>query len=115
MSVKYQGSDSLDALLTLLKSEFDSKPDKKNNIIVNKVLSTTWTDGKQTISVDGVKADSIVDILIGTSATDEQVLQFELLNLQDGGQEEGIITLTYKGTVNTTSIPIVVVVRGNSY
>lgn len=114
MSVKYQGSNSLDALLALLKSEFDSKPDKKDNIIVNKSLSTTWTDGKQTISVNGVKSNSIVDILISSSATDEQISQFELLNLQDGGQAEGTITLTYKGTVNTTDIPIVVVVRGNS-
>lgn len=114
MSVKYQGSNSLDALLALLKSEFDSKPDKKDNIIVNKVLSPTWTDGRQTISVDGVKTDSIVDILISSSATDEQISQFELLNLQDGGQAEGNITLTYKGTVNTATIPIVVVVRGNS-
>lgn len=113
MSIKYQGSSSLNTLLTLLKSKFDSKPDKKDNIIVGKEISSTWTDSKQTISVDGVRSDSIVDILISSSATDEQIAQFSSLGLKDGGQSDGTITLEYTGTINSSLIPITVIIRGN--
>ena len=113
MRVKYQGDDALGALLSLLKSKLDGKADNKDNIVENKTLSTTWSNSKQSVTVAGVKADSIVDVMISPSATEAQLSEFLALQLKDGGQAENTITLECTGTVNTATIPILVVVRGN--
>lgn len=113
MSIKYQGETALDELLALLKQEFDNKPNKKDDVVKKINLSTSWSNKKQSITVAGVAADSIVDVLIDPSATDAQLSQFLALQLKDGGQAQNTITLAYTGTVNTATIPIVVVVRGN--
>lgn len=81
-------------------------------------IGTTW-DGSsapytQTISISGVKANSIVEISLPSSATAAQVTAFQKLNLQDGGQTAGSITLRAFGTKNTISIPVNVVVRSDS-
>lgn len=81
-------------------------------------IGTTW-DGSsapytQTLSISGVKANSIVEISLPSSATAAQVTAFQKLNLQDGGQAAGSITIRAFGTKNTISIPVNVVVRSDS-
>lgn len=81
-------------------------------------IGTTW-DGSsapytQTISISGVKTNSIVEISLPSNATAAQVTAFQKLNLQDGGQTAGSITLRAFGTKNTISIPVNVVVRSDS-
>lgn len=81
-------------------------------------IGTTWTGTSapytQTISISGVKADSIVEISLPSTATASQVQQFQDLNLQDGGQAAGSITLRAFGTKNTVAIPVNVIVRSDS-
>lgn len=78
-------------------------------------IGTTWngsaTPYTQTISIAGVKADSIVEISLSANATADQAKAFQNLCLQDGGQADGSITLRCFGTKNTISIPVNVVIR----
>ncbi len=81
-------------------------------------IGTTWNNTSapytQTISVSGVKADSIVEISLPSTATAAQVAAFLDLNLQDGGQAAGSITLRAFGTKNSIEIPVNVIVRSDS-
>lgn len=81
-------------------------------------IGTVWENSSapytQTISISGVKTNSIVEISLPSSATAAQVAAFQKLNLQDGGQTAGSITLRAFGTKNTISIPVNVVVRSDS-
>lgn len=81
-------------------------------------IGTNWTGTSapytQTISISGVKAGSIVEISLPSSATAAQVAAFLDLSLQDGGQAAGSITLRAFGTKNSISIPINVIVRSDS-
>lgn len=81
-------------------------------------IGTTWDGASapytQTISISGVKVNSIVEISLPSNATAAQVAAFQKLNLQDGGQTAGSITLRAFGTKNTISIPVNVVVRSDS-
>lgn len=69
---------------------------------------------KQTLAISGVKDDSIVEIALPSTATAAQVSAFLDLNLQDGGQTAGSITLRAFGTKNIIPIPINVIVRSDS-
>lgn len=66
---------------------------------------------RQTIFIEGVTADSVVDISLTATATTEQVKAFLNLGLQDGGQGDGYIVLRAFGAVNKITIPINVVIR----
>lgn len=81
-------------------------------------IGTSWTGTSapytQSISISGVKADSIVEISLTSNATSAQVEQFQDLNLQDGGQAAGSVTLRAFGTKNTVAIPVNVIVRSDS-
>lgn len=78
-------------------------------------IGTSWSGSSvpytQTIAIDGVEEESIVEIALRSTATAAQAKAFSALMLQDGGQASGTITLRCFGTKNTTSIPINVVVR----
>ena len=81
-------------------------------------IGTAWTGASapytQTISISGVKADSIVEISLPSTATAAQVEAFQTLNLQDGGQAAGSITLRAFGEINIIEIPVNVIVRSDS-
>lgn len=78
-------------------------------------IGTSWTGSAvpytQTINVSGVAADSIVEVALTSTATATQAAAFSALQLQDGGQQSGKITLRCFGTKNTVSIPINIIVR----
>lgn len=80
-------------------------------------ISTSWSGSAapytQTLNITGVEADSIVEISLPTTVTAAQVKAYQALNLQDGGQAAGTITLRAFGEKNSVSIPINVVVRRN--
>lgn len=109
MSKKYQGSNALNALVQLIHTEFGNRETK----IVSREINTVWSGNKQTIYVEGVTANSTVDIVLGVSATEEQAFQYNALKLKDAGQSTGSITIQYTGDVNTVNIPINVIVRGD--
>lgn len=79
-------------------------------------LSTTWNGSEapytQTFNVNGVTASSEIHVLPALSCTVAQVEQFDALNIKDGGQETGKITLRAYGDLNTSAIPIRFTVRG---
>lgn len=81
-------------------------------------IGTSWNNSSapytQIISISGVKADSIVEISLPSNASAAQVAAFLDLNLQDGGQAAGSITLRAFGTKNSIAIPVNVIVRSDS-
>lgn len=87
------------------------------SIKTSKTITTSWAGSNapytQSISVEGVTATSIVELTLPTTITAAQVAAFQALNVQDGGQSAGIITLRAFGTKNTTAIPITIIVRGD--
>lgn len=78
-------------------------------------ITTAWTGSsipyKQSIAVDGVTANSIVEVSLPSTATVAQVEAYQNLCLQDGGQDDGSITLHCFGTKSTVSIPVNIVIR----
>lgn len=66
---------------------------------------------RQEMRIEGVTADSVVDIALTPTATTEQVKAFQRLNLQGGEQGDGYFFLRAFGTANTIAIPINVVIR----
>lgn len=80
-------------------------------------IGTTWEGTAvpytQQISVAGATATNAVEVKLPTTATMPQIEAFGALNLQDGGQAVGSITLRCWGEKNTISIPIEVIVRGD--
>lgn len=88
---------------------------RKSNIVTDIIISTNWTGDSipytQTIQVNGVLSNSVVEILLPSTATASQVSQFQSLNIQDGGQSNGSITLRAFGMKNTEDIPVTAIVR----
>lgn len=79
-------------------------------------IGTSWSGSSapytQTISCDSLgSASNVIEISLPSSATAQQVEQFNALVLQDGGQTASTFTLRAFGTKNTVEIPITVIVR----
>lgn len=79
-------------------------------------IGTSWIGSSapytQTIPCDSLSsASNVIEISLPSSATAQQVEQFNALVLQDGGQTASTFTLRAFGTKNTVEIPITVIVR----
>ena len=92
--------------------------DKFKAKILDRTISTKWAGSSapytQNITVlgNGVTDTSVIDIVLASTATAEEVAAFGKLNLQGGEQDARTITIRAFGTKNTVSIPIKVIVRG---
>lgn len=88
----------------------------RKSTLTTATIKTTWTGSSapytQKISIEGVDANSVVEISLPSTANAEQVEAFNNLALVDGGQSDGEITLRAFGDKNTTtSIPVNVIIR----
>jgi len=101
--------------LTLDDEAAAPAPDAKY-VVTTATIGTTWTGTAvpytQSLAIGCVRANSIVEISLPATATVEQVEAFQALNLQDGGQADGSITLRAFGDENTIEIPVNVVILG---
>lgn len=92
---------------------------RKSIILSAIILPDKWANTSipytQKINISDVKADSIVEISMPDTATEEEIKQFQYLNLTDGGQGNGYIELKSWGIKNTVDITISVVIRGDFY
>lgn len=99
--------------LTLDEEAEAPAPDAKH-VIAAVTIGTAWTGTAapytQTINLDCVRKNSIVEIALPSTATVDEVKEFQRLNLQDGGQADGSFTLRAFGTKNTIEIPLNVVI-----
>lgn len=104
----------VDGNLTLDSEAVAPDPDAKY-VVTTATIGTTWTGSAapytQTIALACVKANSIVEIALPSTATAEQVEAYQAANLQDGGQAAGSFTLRAFGDKNAVEIPINVIVR----
>lgn len=78
-------------------------------------IGTEWSGTSapytQKFTYIGIGSTSVIEISLPSTATSEQVEQFNALVLQDGGQTANTFTLKAFGTKNTVPIPIGVIVR----
>lgn len=85
--------------------------------LVTVPIGTNWTGEAapytQTIEIEGVKENSVIEIALPSTATAVDVAAFQALSLQDGGQAVGSITLRAFGAINSESIPVNVIIRGD--
>ena len=82
--------------------------------VVQATIGTDWTDTEpptQTLQVEGVTADNIIEITLPATATAAEFKAYRKLNLQDGGQAEGSITLRAFGDLNLIDIPVTITIR----
>lgn len=97
-----------------LDSEAEAPAPDAKYVIAPVTISTIWSGSAapytQTISLECVRANSILEIALPSTATAEEVKAFQLLNLQDGGQTAGSFTLRAFGTKNAIEIPVNVVI-----
>ena len=84
---------------------------------VSATIGTTWSGSAgawtQTLNITGVTATNVVEVFLTKGATDAQDKAYTALQLRDGGQAAGKITLKAKGTKNTITVPLTVIVRGD--
>lgn len=98
------------------KIDYNALVNKPKSIQTTATITTTWSGTavpyEQTILIPEVLPDSVIDISLPSTATQEQVEAYQALNPQDGGQTTGSITIRAFGEVNTIEIPINVVIAG---
>lgn len=91
--------------------------DLSKSIRTTATITQNWvgtsTPYTQTIAIAGVEEDSIVEIALssGSGVGQSHADAYAALQLQDGGQSEGTITLRCFGKKNTVNIPIKVIIR----
>lgn len=90
---------------------------KRSFMVTASIDPNAWNGSavpfNQSISIPGVKANSVVEVSLPSTATADHVKAFQKLGLQDGGQTADSITLKAYGSKNTVAIPINVIVRGD--
>lgn len=79
-------------------------------------IGTSWSGSSapytQVVPCDSLSSSSnVIEISLPSTATAQQVEQFNALVLQDGGQTASTFTLRAFGTKNTVEIPINVIIR----
>lgn len=88
---------------------------RKSSQLTGFSIGTEWSGTSapytQKFTYSGIGSTSVIEISLPSTATSEQVEQFNALVLQDGGQTASTFTLKAFGTKNTVSIPIRVIVR----
>lgn len=88
---------------------------RKSSQLTGFSIGTEWSGTSapytQKFTYSGIGSTSVIEISLPSTATSEQVEQFNALVLQDGGQTANTFTLKAFGTKNTVSIPIRVIVR----
>ena len=86
---------------------------KKSSSITATLAAASWSNGSYTLTVNGVTATSVQEILPGASITSAELKALQKANIQDGGQSENKIVLKAFGTVPSLDIPIRVILRGD--
>lgn len=88
---------------------------RKSSQLTGFSIGTEWSGTSapytQKFTYSGIGSTSVIEISLPSTATSEQVEQFNALVLQDGGQTASTFTLKAFGTKNTVPIPIGVIVR----
>lgn len=110
--MKHEGVDASSVVIDVTESGVALK-----SISITDTISTTWSNTEipyeQAHSFSGMTKDTVIEISLPETATEEQVKQFEELNLQGGSQGVGTYTLRSFGDLNTVEIPIIVIKRGD--
>lgn len=90
---------------------------KQSTMSAKTLSASSWTGSvapySYNLTVSGVTATSVVEILPGANITAAQLEMLQAANIQDGGQVAGRITLKAYGEKPTASLPIRVIVRGD--
>ena len=114
--LKWQGTAESGKVLSVGDDGYIKTIDKSSQK-TTATIGTTWAGSDvpytQTISIEGVTADNVIEISLPTNATSAQVEAYNNLVLQDGGQDSGAITLRAFGAKNTITIPINVIIRSD--
>lgn len=94
--------------------ELEKKPDAPTIVQVT-ITAAGWTGEdvpyENTVTVEGVTTESIVEVALQACPTEEQVTACAGAMLVDGGQADGSITLRAMGEKPEIDIPIIVIIR----
>ena len=122
---QFQGTDGVtlvnfNSRITQANSGFNSLDLSKSNKSTSTtatLLASGWTGTtapySQTISVTGVTATSVNEILPSLSITSDQLESLQDANLQDGSQSSNSITIKAWGDKPSIDLPIRVIIRGD--
>lgn len=109
---KFLSFAGLNSFLSKLKSIFSGKS-KVHNMTLS---AASWT-GEETfqasLSVGGVTANTIVEVLLSSEATDDQIAAWQSAGIIGGVTGSGNVTIRSIGSKPETDIPITVIVRGD--
>ena len=102
---------------TLYTGNADNEPVRQAGgsfLILHYIYPDAWSSDdvpRQTFSFPQVTATSVIEISLPEDATKTHVKEFQALNLQDGGQEDGSFFLRAFGSLNTAVVPINIIIR----
>ncbi|WP_050696607.1 hypothetical protein [Anaeromassilibacillus senegalensis] len=105
--------DAAGRLLNLINGKADKSTTESATL-----RASSWTGTAvpytYTLNISGVTATSNQDLIPGATITAEELEAYQEANLQDGGQSAGTITLKAWGEKPTVSIPVRVILRGDT-
>lgn len=83
------------------------------SVPVDAVLSASnWSNGQQTVSVDGLKATTNGFASLSQSYTDAQYSAAAAAEITVSNQSDGSLTFSYSGTAPQVDIPITIILLG---
>lgn len=85
----------------------------KSETVVAILLAANWVGQEYNLSVEGVTTVSNQEILPARNIGAEALEALQKANIQDNGQEEGVMHLKAYGEVPATDIPLRVILRGD--
>lgn len=103
--------------LNIQMLDMQIKKAEKSQVVQTIISAQEWQGEAvpytNTLTVPGVKADSIVELSVPDTAATDQVKAWMNAQLMDGGQSEGRITIRSFGRTPDIDIPVTVIVRGD--
>ena len=95
--------------------DMDVQKVDRSKVLQMSIPASGWEGGTvpytNTLSVNGVEADSIVELGIPADATTEQVKAWMAAQFVDGGQKKNSITIRSFGRTPDIDIPVTIIIR----
>ena len=88
----------------------------KSTTVTTSIPASAWTsDGPpytNTLEVEGVTETNIIDIVMPSTVTADEIAAYQEAQILNGSQAEGTITLNCWGVVPVIDLPVMFVIRG---
>ncbi len=102
----------IDAVINGVNERIRINPSYESRAVYDTLYASSWSGGKQTLSIEGLTSNSNGIIGLDPDATDDEMSECADAGFYVAGQADGSLTMGYTGDVPTKDIPVVVLIMG---